>query len=103
MDIYDVSVNEEKHKTLEHKIKLITVRKKKRTKISGEEIFDLAETLLKKQPGKKLMIKCLTEKGYFQLKGYNDDISVILNDDEYFNGREKSEGQKIYKATFYLL
>ncbi len=48
------------------------------------------------------MIKCLTEKGYFQLKGYNDDISVILNDDEYFNGREKSEGQQIYKATFYL-
>ncbi len=40
MDIYDVSVNEEKHKTLEHKIKLITVRKKKRTKITGEEIFD---------------------------------------------------------------
>jgi hypothetical protein len=37
------------------------------------------------------------------LKENNDDVSVILNDDEYFNGREKSEGQQIYKATFYLL
>lgn len=103
MDIFDVKTSEETHKRLGHKMKIITIRKKKKTKMKGEDIYSIAKMLMDKNPEKKLMIKCLSDKGYFQIKGYQDDLNVILDDDDYFNGRDKKEGAQIYKATFYLL
>ena len=53
-----------------------------------------------------LVIKVLSANGYFQLKGYNDSLDVILTEEIYLNGAEtiqKKEYSAIYKASFYLL
>jgi hypothetical protein len=49
------------------------------------------------------MVKVLSNKGYFQLKSYDEDMGAILNEDKYVSGREGIEAYSIYKASFYIL
>lgn len=102
---FNVSVMEEDHKRLPKKVKITTITKKNKTTILTEDIKSIAEKMMATNPKKRLMIKCLSSNGYFQMKGYDDDLDVILEDDQYFNGREDVEDLKsdIYKVSFYLL
>ncbi len=102
---FNVSVVEEEHKRLKKPIKITTITKKNKTTILTEDIKTIAEKMMGSNPKKRLMIKCLSSNGYFQMKGYDDDLDIILEDDQYFNGREDLEDLKsdIYKVSFYLI
>ena len=62
--------------------------------------------MLLQYPKKQIMIKVLSANGYFQLKGFDQSMDAILEEEVYLNGHEtvqKKEYSAIYKATFYLL
>jgi hypothetical protein len=101
-DVYDKLVEVSKHKRLKRSVESITLVKKNKTKISAADIITAGEVLLKKNPTKKLMIKVLSDKGFFQLKGYNDSIESISTEEEYILGREDIGKTSFYKVTFYL-
>ena len=96
----------EREPRLKKDIIVTTVVRKNKTKMKPDDILTIAEKMLLKYPKKKLMIKVLSANGYFQLKGYNDSLDVILTEEIYLNGAEtiqKKEYSAIYKASFYLL
>ena len=102
MDKFDINITEQNHKRMKNrKTKLITIRKKNRTRISADDIKKISEGLQKQNAEKKIMIKCLTDYGYIQLKAFDEDNDIIADDIDYL-GKEVSTGQKIYKATFYI-
>lgn len=96
----------EKESRLKKDIIVTTVVKKDKSKMKPDDILEISKKMLLKYPKKKLMIKVLSANGYFQLKGYNDPLDVILTEEIYLNGAEtiqKKEYSAIYKASFYLL
>ena len=99
------SVVIEPHKRIKNKnVTITTVAKTNKTKMKAKEIKMIGEGLLRKsKPGSKLMIKVLSDKGYFTLKNYSDNIEVILEEIDYVNGREDVGEYTIYKASFYIL
>jgi len=103
---FNISVVNEKHPRIENKsIKITTITKKNRTKMLIDDVIMVAESMMKQNPKKKLMIKCLSDSGYFQLKGYSDDLDIILQEEDYFGSREKNsvKHSDIYKVSFYLM
>jgi hypothetical protein len=100
---YDVSVITEKHKQLDRKVKITTITKKNKKKILSDDVIMVAQSMMKQNPDKKLMIKGLSAVGYITLKGYNDNLDAILDEEDYFNSRENSEHGSLYKVSFYLL
>ena len=103
MSGYSKSVVNEMHKRLKTNMQITTIYKKNKTKMKASDLKKLADAMQKANPKKKLMIKVLSEAGYFQLKGYDQSTDAILDDDEYINGREKLTKSNIYKASFYLI
>ena len=96
----------EREPRLKKDIIVTTVVRKNKTKMKPDDILAIAEKMMKQYPKKKLMIKVLSANGYFQLKGSNDSLDVILTEEIYLNGAEtiqKKEYSAIYKASFYLL
>ena len=85
---------------------ITTIVKKNQSKMSPDDVKKIAEKMMISHPKKKLMIKVLSANGYFQLKGYNDSLDVILSEEIYLNGVEAIDGENynsIYKASFYLI
>lgn len=83
-----------------------TIVKKNKSKMTPDEIKAIAKRMMEQYPKKKIMIKVLSANGYFQIKGYDQTLDVILEEEIYLNGHEtiqKKEYSAIYKATFYLL
>ena len=103
MSGYCKSVVIEGHKRTKSSVQITTLYKKNRTKMKASDIKTIAEAMQKANPQKKLMIKVLSEAGYFQLKGYNQANDVILEDDKYIEGAENLKKGCIYKASFYLI
>jgi len=100
--IYNKFSEVSKHKRLNRQVKTITVVKKDKTQMSVADILIMSDTLLEQNPKKRLMIKVLSDKGFFQLKGYNDSMDSIKTEEEYILGREEIGETGIYKVTFYL-
>ena len=103
MSGYSKSVVIEKHKRTKAEVQITTLYKKNKTKMKATDLKKLADAMQKANPTKKLMTKVLSEGGYFQLKGYDQNTDTILEDEEYINGRETTQKSKIYKASFYLI
>ena len=99
------SVVNEQHKLIKSKnVQITTIAKSNKKKIKASELRMIGEGLLKKaKKGSRLMVKVLSNKGYFQLKSYDEDMGAILDPDKYINGREGIEAYSIYKASFYIL
>lgn len=99
------SVVVEPHKRIKNKnVTITTVIKTNKTKFKASEIKMIGEGLLRKaKPGSKLMVKVLSDKGYFQIKGYTESMSVILNEDDYVNGRNDVTEYTIFKASFFIV
>ena len=100
---YTKSIVMEPHARLKRNIEITTLHKTNKTKMSYNDIILISKQLIIKNPNKKLMIKVLSDKGFFNLKGYDDPLSTILNEEEYINGREEITPTYIYKASFYIL
>ncbi len=85
-------------------IKQITITKENRKRMKTDTLKKIAEGLLKKEKNKnaRLMIKVLSDEGYFTLKHYDQSIDEILNEQQYLNSRENKNMPQIYKATFYI-
>ncbi len=106
MDNFNDNIVEQTNKLTKRKVKVLTmVKKKKNNKMSIDNIVTIAHSLTELEPNKRMMIKCLTQNGYFTMKAYDDDISVIQDEDQYLRGREKNDTMKsdIYKVSFYLM
>ena len=99
------SVVTEPHKKIKNKkVTITTISKSNRTKLTSTEIKMIAEGILRRaKPRAKLMVKVLSNKGYFQMKSYDDSMDVILNEDDYINSREGIEAPTIFKASFYII
>ena len=100
------SVVNEQHKLIKSKnVQITTIAKSNKKKIKASELRMIGEGLLKKaKKGSRLMVKVLSNnKGYFQLKSYDEGMEAILDPDKYVNGREGIEAYSIYKASFYIL
>jgi len=100
---YNKNITYEPHKRFKREMTIVAMSKKSRRKMSIADIIKLSNEMLKQNPTKQLMIKVLSDKGYFQLKAYNDTMSVIKTEAEYMLGREDSQKYLIFQATFYLL
>lgn len=104
MNKYDVSVINETHKRIKNKkTKIITITKKKKTKIPIDDVLMLGQSLIEQNPNKKLMIKALSAYGYIQLKGADQDLSVILGEEDYLGREIIHNHTDIYKVSFYLV
>ena len=102
-EIYNKFIETSKHKRLNRQVKTITVVKKDKTQMNVADILLMSGALLDQNPNKKLMIKVLSDKGFFQLKGYNDSMESIKTEEEYILGREEIGETGIYKVSFYLI
>lgn len=99
------SVIIEPHQRVKNKtVTITTITKANKTKMNTTEIKMVGESILKKsKPGSKLMIKVLSNLGYFHLKGYDDDMDIILSEQDYLKSRKGPEPYTIYKASFYIM
>lgn len=101
---YDINTTVENHKRIEgQKVKITTITRRDKKRIKIDDILMVAESMMKQNPNKKLMIKCLSEVGYFQLKGADEGLDVILGEEEYFNSRANRDHDHIFKVSFYLV
>jgi hypothetical protein len=94
------------NKYLKKKMTATTIVKRDKSKMKPDDIKKIAEKMLLQYPKKQIMIKVLSANGYFQLKGFDQSMDAILEEEVYLNGHEtvqKKEYSAIYKATFYLL
>jgi len=98
-------VSVEQHKLMKNKtVTTTTVIKSSKKQFKAKEISMIGEALLKKaKKNAKLMIKVLSNQGYFTMKHYDDDMSVVMTEQDYLNGREGIEAYTLYKASFYIL
>ncbi len=95
----------QKHARTKKDIRITTIVKKNKSKMTPEEIKAISKKMMEQYPNKKLAVKVLSANGYFQIKGAHQSIDVILDEDEYINGRETVDTKNyncIYKASFYL-
>ncbi len=102
---FNVSVVNEKHPRISDKtIKITTISKKNEKQMRIDDVLMVAESMQKQNPKKKLMIKALSDQGYFTLKNYQDELDIILDEEAYFTGKEKSDikHENIFKVSFYL-
>ena len=99
------SVVIEPHARIKNKnVTITTLSKTNRTKMTPNEIKMIGEALLRNaKPNSKIMIKVLSNKGFFQIKGYTDGFDVILDENDYINGKEGVEAYTMYKASFYII
>lgn len=99
------SVSVEQHKRIKNKtVTITTIAKANKTKMNTKEIKMVAEGILNKsKSGSKIMIKVLSNLGYFQIKGYDDSLDMILSEEDYLNSRNGAEPYTIYKASFYIM
>jgi hypothetical protein len=98
------SVVIEDHKKIKNKkITITTIVKTNKKKLKAKEVKMIAEGLLKQTPNKKIMVKVLSDKGYFTIKNYDDNMNSILDEDEYINGREGISSYSIYKVSFFVI
>ena len=100
---YDINTTTENHKRFNRKVKITTITRRDKKRIKTDDILMVAESMMKQNPNKKLMIKCLSDIGYFQLKGADEALDVILGEEEYFNSRADRNHDHIFKASFYLV
>lgn len=100
---FDVNTTIENHKHIEgRKVKITTITRRDKKRIKTDDILMVAESMMKQNPDKRLRIKCLSEVGYFQLKGEDQGLDAILDEEEYFNSRANRSHDHIFKVSFYL-
>ena len=96
-----------KHPKTNGDVKITTLVKKNKSKMSPNDIKKIADKMVEKYPNKKLMVKVLSGNGYFLLKRYDQSTDVILDEEVYLDGKENINNHKdytsIYKASFYLI
>lgn len=95
----------QKHPRTKKDIMITTIAKKNKSKMTPDEIKEIAKRMMEKYPTKQLAVKVLSANGYFQIKGAHESLDVILDEEIYLNGQEtiqKKEYSSIYKASFYL-
>lgn len=101
---YNVNVVNEIHKRTNEKIKITTITKKNEKAIKIDDILMVAESMMKQNPKKKLMIKAISNAGYIQLKGYDQSLNAIEDDDNYFGREVVGERHiSIFKVSYYLI
>lgn len=84
-------------------IREITLSKSNRTKMTSDTVKQLCDKYQKSLSDSKIMVKVLTNQGWITLKGYDDDSSVILSEEEYLGAREKKNLPQIYKVSFFII
>jgi hypothetical protein len=101
---YDINTTTENHKKYEgRKVRITTITRRDKKRIKTDDLLMVAESMMKQNPNKKLMIKCLSDVGYFQLKGMDQGLDVILDEEEYFNSKANRKHDHIFKVSFYLI
>jgi hypothetical protein len=100
---YDINTTTENHKKIAgRKVKITTITRRDKKRIKTDDILMVAESMMKQNPGKRLMIKCMSDIGYFQLKGEDQGLDAILDEEEYFNSKANRSHDHIFKVSFYL-
>lgn len=106
MSKFESSTIYEKHKRTNGEVRITTIRKTDKTNINPKVVKKVLDAMIKKENGKKFMVKCLGKYGVYTMKGYNDDISVILDDDDYLSGNFKdveNYDNHITKFSIYMI
>lgn len=105
MDKFFISQSKVPHKLTKKTTDVTTIVKKDSSRIYTNDIKKMADNIIQKHPNKRLMIKVLSEAGYFTLKHFDAPNNVIIDDEDYFNGREDIDVKRgfIYKVSFYMM
>jgi len=103
---FETSTVIERHKRTGEKVKIITLRRKDKGKLNPKDIRTIASRMQDENEDKQLMIKAMTNYGIYQLKGYDQEIDVILDDESYLRGdikTVKNADNIISKVSLYLI